>query len=69
MSTAKMAPTGQSQKPVGPSRVSSGRNQPNVDHRQVDVGHVCPVCSSGSRCHDLVVTDENGEWQIRLARH
>ncbi len=25
----------------------------------------CPVCNSESRSHQLVVTDEHGEWHIR----
>jgi hypothetical protein len=61
MSSTKTVPAGQSQLPAGQSRQSA-------PHRQVDTAHVCPVCSSGSRSHELVVTDENGEWHIRSVR-
>jgi hypothetical protein len=39
--------------------------QETAEHQQQGAASGCPVCKSGLRSHAFVVTDENGEWQIR----
>jgi hypothetical protein len=58
--SAPTRPDGRERPPTpGQSRGTGG-------HPRHGASDGCPVCASGARSHDLVVPDEDGQWQIRL---